>query len=82
MHETVTTRWFIRTALGNYYATADTEHADTFLATPASVHDGAYAAPTPVTFHCDYIVEQHRREIKVHAAYRHVAAASAVWAVS
>lgn len=67
MSQTMQTRWFIRTAIKNYWAFGDTENAHTFIATPVDLNNGAYAAPMVVTFECPYIVEQNRRDIQVDA---------------
>lgn len=78
MPEETMTRWIIRTALGDYYATADTEVPDTFIATPARIHNGFYNRPAPVTFRCEYIIEQHQRKLPLEPRLRYVVAAGPV----
>lgn len=62
---TITTRWFIRTSIKNYYAVSDTENRDTFICTPALPTDGVWEQPKPVTFCCPYIVEENQRDLPV-----------------
>jgi hypothetical protein len=68
---TLPARWFIRTNIQNYWAFDETPNTNTFIATPASQDGGTYAMPVPVTFECEYILEQNRRDIAIRGLVEH-----------
>ena len=63
--QTVLTRWRVRTGIVDYYVTEETEHANTFIATPVAMNNGYYEAPRPITLVCQYILEQEQRAIEL-----------------